>query len=229
MNDARDAVLNRIRARYGRDADTESAARRTVTERLAGHRRGTQPKRIGLDHAGLIALFVEKAEAVDATVDEVGSDHEVPNAVARYLRGLNLPALAAIAPHADLDALPWGESALTLERRAAKGSDAVGIACAFAGIAETGTLMMASGPDSPATLNFLPETHVVVLRERDITGGYEDAWQRLRDAGRGEGRNLPRTINLITGTSRTGDIEQIIQTGVHGPKRLHIVLVRDGA
>jgi L-lactate dehydrogenase complex protein LldG len=222
-------MLARIRARYDRTPEAERDARQAVAERLAGHRRGTIPQRIDLDSAGLLALFVDKAQSVDATVDRVAADRDVPGAVARYLRGLNLPAEAAIAPHADLDAMPWAGSALRLERRAAKGSDQVGIARAFAGIAETGTLMMASGPDSPATLNFLPETHVVVIRESDIVGGYEDAWQRLRERGRGTGRDLPRTVNLITGTSRTGDIEQIIQKGVHGPKRLHIVLVRDGA
>ena len=222
-------MLARIRARYDRTPEAERDASQAVAERLAGHRRGTIPQRIDLDSAGLLALFVDKAQSVDATVDRVAADRDVPGAVARYLRGLNLPAEAAIAPHADLDAMPWAGSALRLERRAAKGSDQVGIARAFAGIAETGTLMMASGPDSPATLNFLPETHVVVIRESDIVGGYEDAWQRLRERGRGTGRDLPRTVNLITGTSRTGDIEQIIQKGVHGPKRLHIVLVRDGA
>jgi L-lactate dehydrogenase complex protein LldG len=229
VTDARAGILGRIRERLDRTPEAEAAARQTVADRLAGRRRGTQPARIDLDRAGLLALFVEKAEAVDATVDRVASADEVPDAVARYLRGLNLPAEAAIAPHADLDAMPWAGSMLTLERRAAKGSDRVGIARAFAGVAETGTLMMASGAQSPATLNFLPEIHVVVLAESEITGGYEDAWQRLRDAGRGLGKDLPRTVNLITGTSRTGDIEQIIQKGVHGPKRLHIVLVRDGA
>ena len=229
MNDARAGILGRIRERLDRTPEAETAARQAVADRLAGRRRGTQPARIDLDRAGLLALFVEKSEAVDATVDRVASADQVPDAVARYLRGLNLPAEAAIAPHADLDAMPWAGSTLALERRAAKGSDRVGIARAFAGVAETGTLMMASGAQSPATLNFLPEVHVVVLAESEVTGGYEDAWQRLRDAGRGLGKDLPRTVNLITGTSRTGDIEQIIQKGVHGPKRLHIVLVRDGA
>jgi L-lactate dehydrogenase complex protein LldG len=228
VSGARAGILGRIRANLERDPQTEAAARRTVQDRIAGRRRGTQPARIDLDRAGLLDLFVAKAGAVDATVDRVASPDQVPDAVARYLRGLNLPAEAAIAPNDDLDAMPWAASTLTLERRAAKGSDRVGIARAFAGVAETGTLMMASGPGSPATLNFLPETHVVVLAESEIAGAYEDAWQRLRDTGRGLGPDLPRTVNLITGTSRTGDIEQIIQTGVHGPKRLHILVVRDG-
>ncbi|MEM7119904.1 MAG: lactate utilization protein [Pseudomonadota bacterium] len=229
MTGAREAVLGRVRERLARSPDDETRARRDIAERLAGQRRGTQPARIDRDRAGLETLFVEKAEAVDATVAVVKKAQDVPEAVAGYLRERNLPAEAAIAPHAALDTMPWQGSALSLSRRAARGEDAVGIAYAFAGIAETGTLMLASGPDSPATLNFLPPTHIVVLHETDLVGGYEDAWQLLRDAGRGRGLDLPRTVNLITGTSRTGDIEQTLQKGVHGPKRLHIVMVRDGS
>lgn len=227
MSGAREAVLGRVRERLARSPDEETRARRDVADRLAGQRRGTQPARIDRDRPGLEALFVEKAETVDATVVLVEKAQDVPDAVAGYLRDHNLPAKAAVAPHAALDAMPWQGSALTLSRRRAQGDDAVGIVHAFAGIAETGTLMMASGADSPATLNFLPPTHIVVLHEADLVGGYEDAWQRLRDAGRGQGEDLPRTVNLITGTSRTGDIEQTLQKGVHGPKRLHIVMVRD--
>src|SRR3546814_19426494 len=100
---------------------------------------------------------------------------------------------------------------------------------AFAGIAETGTVMMASGPDAPITLNFLPENHVVVLRASQVTGTYEEAWQRLREA-RWRGV-MPRAVNLITGPSRTGDIEQTLLLGTHGPRRLHVLLVdaRPGA
>jgi len=85
--------------------------------------------------------------------------------------------------------------------------------------------MLTSGAERPTTLNFLPETHIVVLQARDIAGCYEDAWDRLRASQAGEA--LPRTVNLITGPSRTADIEQTIQLGAHGPRRLCIVLVDD--
>ena len=87
--------------------------------------------------------------------------------------------------------------------------------------------MLASGPAAPTTLNFLPENHIVVLKASQVVGPYEDAWDRLR-AANGEGR-LPRTVNFITGPSRTGDIEQTIQMGAHGPRRLHVILVEDEA
>ena len=97
------------------------------------------------------------------------------------------------------------------------------------GFAETGTLMMASGPDHPSTLNFLPETHIVVLPAARIGGAYEEGWAHLRaEAARGDGEGdgfMPRTVNLVTGPSRTADIEQTIALGAHGPRRLHIVIV----
>ncbi len=94
---------------------------------------------------------------------------------------------------------------------------------AFTAVAETGTLMLRSGPDHPTTLNFLPDTHIVVLRAGQIVGPYEDAWAKLRAAG-----DMPRAVNFVSGPSRTADIEQTIQLGAHGPRRLHIVLIEDG-
>jgi L-lactate dehydrogenase complex protein LldG len=96
------------------------------------------------------------------------------------------------------------------------------VTAAFAAIAETGTLMALSGPDSPTTLNFLPDNHVVILRASQVMGAYEDGWDKLRRTGA-----LPRVVNFITGPSRTGDIEQKILLGAHGPRRLHIILIED--
>ncbi|MEZ5579927.1 MAG: LUD domain-containing protein [Candidatus Competibacteraceae bacterium] len=73
--------------------------------------------------------------------------------------------------------------------------------------------MLLSGPHSPpTTLNFLPDTHIVVLRADRIVGAYEDAWDLLRARGLG----MPRTVNFITGPSRSADIEQTVQMGAHG-------------
>jgi L-lactate dehydrogenase complex protein LldG len=94
---------------------------------------------------------------------------------------------------------------------------------AFAGVAETGTLIMASGPDNPTTLNFLPDTHIVVVDAKDIVGDYETVWARLRDKFGTDA--LPRAINMITGPSRSADIAQILILGAHGPRRLHVLIV----
>jgi len=224
----REAILGRIRAGTGRADGDEARARKAVGDRLGGHGRGLQPARTALDREALIDLFVEKAQGVDATVSFVAMASDVPEVVADYLRGRNLPAEAAMAPHPDLDAMDWQSGTMTVHRRAPEDADRIGINRVFGAVAETGTLVMASGPDSPSTMNFLPETHIAVVRESEIAAGYEDVWDRLRAVGRGSGTALPRTVNMITGTSRTGDIEQTLQTGVHGPKHLHIVVVKEG-
>ena len=70
---------------------------------------------------------------------------------------------------------------LTLEARKAEEPDAVSVTAAFGGVAETGTLVLVSGGDSPTTLNFLPENHIVVLWADRITGDYEAQWSALRE------------------------------------------------
>jgi len=97
----------------------------------------------------------------------------------------------------------------------------IGITGCFCAIAETGTLVFASGTDSPPATFLLPETHVAIVRADQIVAGMEEAFARLR-AGRGA---LPRAVNLVSGPSRTGDIEQTIVLGAHGPRRVHIVVV----
>jgi L-lactate dehydrogenase complex protein LldG len=147
----------------------------------------------------------------------------VPAAVAAYLRAHNLPATARMGDDNLLAGMPWDATQITLSRGASDGDDPVGVSHAFAGVAETGTLVLTSGPDNPTTLNFLPETHIVVLAAKDVAGDYETVWDRLRAAA-GKGQ-MPRTVNMVTGPSRSGDIEQTILLGAHGPRRLHIVVV----
>jgi L-lactate dehydrogenase complex protein LldG len=131
-----------------------------------------------------------------------------------------------MAPDPALDRFPWdNRPLLTIRRGRAEPGDAVSLTRCLAGIAETGTLMLVSGRDTPTTLNFLPDTHIVVLRAGQVVASYEDGWDLVRHRAAGKPEGWPRTVNLITGPSRTGDIEQRIQLGAHGPRRLHIVLV----
>ncbi len=221
----RDAVLRALRARLGR-RDGDGAAE-AVAERITSPVRGPIPARGAVDHEAQVALFVEMAREVATEVIRVPSSDAVPEAVADYLKSENLPAEVRLAPDPELTGLPWDSQPLISRSEGpARPSDPVSLTGALAGIAETGTLMLTSGAERPTTLNFLPETHMVVLKARDITGCYEDAWDRLREAQ--DGGPLPRTVNLITGPSRTADIEQTIQLGAHGPRRLCILLVDDG-
>jgi L-lactate dehydrogenase complex protein LldG len=220
----RGQILNAIR-RSLRRGEVAGAARQALEHRLAEPERGPAVARAAIDQPAKVALFCHWAEANDASVARA-SEAEVPGEVAAYLARNNLPAIATMAPAPALDRYDWAsEKMLSLRRGAGSAADQVSITGAFAGIAETGTLVMASGPDHPVSLNFLPDTHVVVLHEADIVAGYEEVWQRLRQ--RYGKNNLPRTVNTITGPSRTGDIEQTIELGAHGPRRMHIVVVRE--
>ena len=225
MSAGRAEILGAVRRAVKRDTSDE-AARDTVDARLDTHRRGQVPARGQRDHDAQVALFAEMAQEVAASVERVADPEAVPEAVAAYLKAQNLPAALRMAPDPALEALPWDrQPLLQIETGPAQAADQVSLTGAFSGIAETGTLMLTSGPAGPTTLNFLPDNHIVVLHEADVVGAYEDAWDRLR-ARFGAGA-MPRTVNCITGPSRTADIEQTIQLGAHGPRRLHIILVGD--
>lgn len=226
MGAARDGILGGIRRALRRGPlPAETAA--GLDQRLTEHRRNLIPGRAAdLDAAARVDLFIAMAEEVQTTVTRVGSEAEVPAEVTRYLAAENLPATLVMAPDPALDAIPWHERPLLQIRRdRAEPDDAVGLTPCFAAIAETGTLMLISGRETPTTLNFLPETHIVLVHGEQIIASYEDGWDRLR-ARTGDGAaGMPRTVNFITGPSRTGDIEQRIQLGAHGPRRLHVILI----
>ncbi|MEL6226223.1 MAG: LUD domain-containing protein, partial [Pseudomonadota bacterium] len=78
----------------------------------------------------------------------------------------------------------------------------------------------------PVTLNFLPETHIVVVDQNAIVGPYEEAFDRVRTRF-GDGK-MPRTVNMVSGPSRTGDIGGRIVMGAHGPRRMMVVIVESG-
>ncbi|MDX1606445.1 MAG: LUD domain-containing protein, partial [Candidatus Competibacterales bacterium] len=163
MSDAREAVFAGIRRRLGR-GPLDEARRAELEARMRAPEATLIPARSQRDHAGQVALFVEMAEAAAASVQRLAGMDDVPAAVADYVREHQLPGPLVVAPSPELEALPWsGQASLRYERRAARNGDKVTIAPAFAGIAETGTLMLLSGPDSPTTLNFLPDAHIVVL------------------------------------------------------------------
>ncbi|MEZ0282782.1 lactate utilization protein C, partial [Methyloceanibacter sp.] len=105
---------------------------------------------------------------------------------------------------------------------AAEPNDRASLSRAVAGAAETGTLFLLSGSDNPTSLNFLPEAHSVLIAASDIFASYEEAFDRIRLLSGGV---MPRSVNLISGPSRTADIEQTIVRGAHGPRRLHVVIL----
>ncbi|MBN9510234.1 MAG: lactate utilization protein [Alphaproteobacteria bacterium] len=221
---SREAILGAIRRGLRRGPLPEDQAL-GLRARLAAHPRGLIPARSRLPRPEQVTLFLRNLEKEFATAERVAADAEVPGAVARFLAQHNLPSELVMAPHPELRTLPWGSHPLLrLREGRAEAGDAVSLQHGFAGIAETGTLMLPTGPDRPATLNLLPESEIVVLRASRVVGAYEEAWDRLRAA---DGGAMPRAVMLVTGPSRSADIESTLELGAHGPRRLHVVLVDD--
>lgn len=221
--DSRTAILQKIRA--SRTVAGDDATRRaTIAARMENTPAGIIPARGQLDAEGRIALFLDMISRAGATHERLTSEAALPSAVAAYLRQRNLPASLRKGSDPRLARLDWScEPALTLLSGASDGTDLAAISHAEVAIAESGTLMLLSGPDNPVTLTFLPEHHLVVIRAADIGGDMEGALARLREI---KGKAvMPRTVNFVSGPSRSADIEQTILLGAHGPRALHVLVV----
>lgn len=205
--DSRSQVLAQIRTSLGR---TGSAA--TPIPPLPGA--GPRPAFEGTVLDRFIAKMLEKA----ATLERLASLDEVGAAVARFL-----PTVAAgprlRVSHA-LAGIHW-PAGIEAVHGAALREDQTSVTPCFAAVAESGGIVTLSGADTPSSLNFVPDNHIVVVHAHQVVAHFEDAFA----AWRATGQPLPRTMNIISGPSRTADIEQTIQLGAHGPRRLHILLV----
>jgi L-lactate dehydrogenase complex protein LldG len=220
---AREAILARLRHAYARDEAAQAAAEAEVRERLGRREPNLIPERGQREPEGRVALFTEMAQAVMADVQRLPSLREVPAAVSAYLRRHNVPQRVVAAPDPLLDRCGWDSQPLLRVRRGtAVASDVAGVTVAEAGVAETGTLLLASSPERPTLLAYLPETSIVLLPAERIEGAYEQAWERVRATPDGP----PRSVNLVTGPSRSADIAGKLELGAHGPRRL-LVLVLD--
>lgn len=220
---ARERLLTRIRQRTAKgDAATREAA---VDDRLGNPRANLIPVRGQGDDEHRVAVFTKYMESVGGTVETIDDVNDIPERVAAYLRNSNRPAHVRKGTDPLLATLPWHRAG-TLEVADGRAADAdkASLTHAFAGVAESGTIIQLSGPDNPTTLNFLPEAHIVVLKVADLYASYEEVFPRLRRLyGAG---NMPRTVNMISGPSRTADIEQTIVRPAHGPKDMHVIIVK---
>jgi L-lactate dehydrogenase complex protein LldG len=219
---SRAAVLARVRKALGKTGP-DAQRKADADAYIAAHRQGPRPAM----PADLVARFLTRATDMASTVERIAAVGDVPVAVARYLDALDLPPmLAQQKSHEgvcwpEFAALDWAGAGLAIEARPTVGNDRLGITGCFCAIAETGTLAFVSGPDTPTATALLPDTHIAVVRAERIVSGMEEAFALVRD----ECRGMPRALNMISGPSRTGDIEQTIVLGAHGPYRVHLLLV----
>jgi L-lactate dehydrogenase complex protein LldG len=218
---ARDAVLARARKALGKGDRT--AAHREAGAYVAAHGHGPRP----MMPADLVTRFLGRATDMESSVERLADRRDIPAAVARYVDALALPpALALQKARAgvcwpEFGDLDWAAAGLAIEARPTLGDDRLGITGTFCAVAETGTLVVLTGAQTPTATTLLPDTHVAVVRADRIVSGMEEAFALVRH----EQGQLPRAVNLISGPSRTGDIEQTIVLGAHGPFRVHIIVL----
>ena len=222
----REVILQRLKTKLNRENNPTTEARLHLQTSPAN----IIPARGADNLKNKVQNFIKEAQKVDATATQIKSINELPKTIIDYLASQNLPMEIRIA--ASLVDVSWlNQPLLTVEAGRAEESDLVGVSCAFAGVAETGTLIYLSGKENPSTLHLLPPTHIAVLKAKDIEGNYESVLARVRHVsqdGLKSAFSLPRAVSWVTGPSRSGDIEQTLLLGVHGPKRLHIVVIGDG-
>ena len=166
----------------------------------------------------LVERFVAKMLEKSATLERIASLAEVGPAVARFVASIHAGPLLCVSKA--LAAVAW-PPAFEIQYRAARREDEPSVTPCFAAVAESGGIVTLSGPDTPSTLNFVPDNHIVIVHAAQVLRHFEDIWTQWRATG----RPIPRTVNIISGPSRTADIEQTIQLGAHGPRRLHILLI----
>lgn len=203
--DGRDAVLAQIRQSLGRSGPA-------ALQPLAGS--GPRPAYGG----DLVEHFIAKMREKAATVETLDALADVGPAVQRFLEQQQAPPKVRVARA--LTAVHW-PAELQVEHGAARREDTTSVTPCFAALAESGSIVTLSGPDTPSTLNFVPDNHIVVVHASQVMRHLEDVWALWRASG----QPMPRTLNIISGPSRTADIEQTIQLGAHGPRRLHILLL----
>ncbi len=220
----REEILSRIRASLTRSPSPERSPQR-VEQRIQHPQPNLIPTRARIPHDEQVELFASMAVNQMMTLARIASDREITGAIVEYLSGQGLALSLKASPSPRLRALPWEEAGITVEYGPGRIEDRTSLTPAFCAVAETGSLVFVSSPETPPTLNFTPDTHLVVLDRSDIVGTMEDVWERLRKTY-GAGR-VPRTVNFVSSVSFSGDIERLVK-GAHGPLRLH-VLLNEGA
>jgi L-lactate dehydrogenase complex protein LldG len=166
----------------------------------------------------LAESFVKKLAAQQTDVRMLDSMRDVPEAIADILRGKNMAAKIHIPPDSELGALDLPNVEV---RREPPGQFDAAVTFASFAIAETGTLAYAAGNGNPASWHFRPVLEIAILRPGAIVAELEDVLDALRAKG-----GLPSTLNLVSGPSRTGDIEQTMELGAHGPKALAVLVLK---
>ena len=210
------AILGNIRSALRRKQPLNATMEAGFRQRLEQHQRHVQPAY----QQDLLSRLVEKHTALHGTVDQVRDGSELAASLKNYIERNDLPRTVVMSESELFDDLNLPEDYQT-ETRGARGEDQVCVSVAYAAVAETGTLVLKTSKNSPVTHNFLPDHHIVVLETSRVVKWQEEVWSMLRQ----DNDFPPRGICFVSGPSKTGDVEQTIEYGAHGPRCLHLVLL----
>lgn len=213
MSAAREEIINRVRTALGRKLGDKPAAPPEPLLRIRTY-----------SLAEKIAAFRSALEALTGTVTETHSREETQSAVKRLLDGRT--AIASAHPFlADqwVTELEGVQSGLAGEElRNACATAGVGITSAYCLLAETGTIVFRASAEEPRLISLLPPVHIAVVSARRLLGGLDEMLSMIARPV-----DDSSAMVFITGPSRTGDIEQILVRGVHGPGHVHVVIVHE--
>lgn len=215
INNSRELIFRRLKNKNRTHKENLNAGA-VIAKYISSHSRGPTP-----DFSGSAdKQFITKITNAEATVTRVRTYSELPAAILDYLLSNDIDKKLVVALTKELSQLEWQKD-ISTEYRIANTTDSTSLCHAYAGIAETGSLVLCSSKETPVSLNFLPDNCICVLELKRIYRNIEDIWDLIRQ----ELKETPRTINFITGPSRTADVEQTIQLGAHGPRRLHVIII----
>ena len=176
----------------------------------------------------IVDLFKTSLEAVDGRCLIVHDDSELLHAITEIMRNLRQTKLSslrvAVSDSSEVRRLV-GLIELDLDEVAVTPSAAdvfnfdIGISGAQAGIAETGTLLLDSSRERHRLVSLVPPVHIAILDAAKIVATLGDALSLMR-----EDEQVSPIVTLVTGPSRTADIELTLAIGVHGPQELYVVI-----
>ena len=216
---ARSAILSRLRAAAPMELPAPDVAAyyagaavpavATLRERFIAQARGWRAKVIETDAAGWPAALASVLKAKN---------------VRRLMAGRDT-AIADALPSATHDlALDWYDAPIETLKPVLFDTVDAGITTTLGGIAETGSLVLWPDAREPRTLSLLPPIHIAVLREEALHSTLHEVMRRQRWVA-----DLPTNALLVTGPSKTADIQRLLVYGAHGPRELVILLLRTEA
>ena len=200
---------------------------RTALGRSAGQRvEEPPPVRLNVPETGTearIAVFFERIEALAGKTHRAASPEGACAYVESVIAGREAVASnAAVLREWGITALAGVESGVTdgAQLRELSASAACGITGADYALADTGTLVMLASPHEARLISLLPPVHIAIVEHERLLTGLDELLTILPRPA-----EQTSSMVLITGPSRTADIEQILVRGVHGPGEIHVVVV----